>query len=219
METSGSSNWPTGFSGARVLDDLLRGVKDRLLAPVARAIGPRCPPLLITLLALAVGLAAVWLAAAGSYAWGLAAWIANRVLDGLDGALARLHGHASDLGGYLDLLCDFVVYAGLPIGLALSMPSLQGLRALAVLLAVFYVNSASWLYLSALLERRGRRAANAGPVTSIVMPPGLVAGTETIIFYALFLLWPAMLVPLFLTMSALVVVGIAQRVIWAVRIL
>jgi hypothetical protein len=99
------------------------------------------------------------------------------------------------------------------------MPSTQGLRALALLLAVFYVNSASWLYLSALLERRGRRAANPEPVTSIVMPPGLVAGTETIIFYALFLLWPAKLVPLFLTMSALVVVGIAQRVIWAVRTL
>ena len=219
METSGSRSWPNGFSGGRVLDDLLRGVKDRLLAPVARAIGPRCPPLLITFLALGAGLAAVWLAAAGSYAWGLAAWIANRVLDGLDGALARVHGHASDLGGYLDLLCDFVVYAGLPIGLALSMPSTQGLRALALLLAVFYVNAASWLYLSALLERRGRRPANPEPVTSIVMPPGLVAGTETIIFYALFLLWPAMLVPLFLTMSALVVVGIAQRVIWAVRIL
>lgn len=219
MGMSGSSSWPSGFSGGRVLDDLLRGVKDRLLAPVAGAIGPRCPPLLITVLALLVGLAAVWLAAGGNHGWGLVAWIGNRVLDGLDGALARLHGRATDLGGYLDLLCDFVVYAGLPFGLALSMPSEDGWRALALLLAVFYVNSASWLYLSALIERRGRRIADPEPATSIVMPPGLVAGTETIIFYALFLLWPAMLVPLFLTMSTLVVVGITQRVIWAVRAL
>jgi phosphatidylglycerophosphate synthase len=219
VETNGSSNWPSGSSGGRVLDDLLRGVKDRLLAPAARAIGPRCPPLLITFLALAAGLAAVWLAASGAYAEALAAWLANRVLDGLDGALARTHGRTSDLGGYLDLLCDFVVYAGLPIGLAMSTPSVEAWRALALLLAAFYVNAASWLYLSALLERRGRVAAIAGPVTSIVMPPGLIAGTETIIFYGLFLLWPTMLVPLSLAMGALVLVGITQRVIWAARVL
>ena len=202
-----------------MFDDFLRGVKDRLLAPVARGLGPACPPLLITLLALGAGLAAASLAAAGRYRWALAAWLVNRVLDGLDGALARAHGRSSDVGGYLDLLCDFAVYAALPLGLVLGMPTGEGWRALAILFAAFYLNAASWLSLSALLERRGRGAAASGQATSIAMPPGLVAGAETILLYAAFLLMPNRLVPLFLTMAALVLVGVAQRAIWAVRVL
>jgi phosphatidylglycerophosphate synthase len=202
-----------------VFDDLLRGVKDRLLAPVARALGPGCPPLLITLLALAAGLAAAWLAARGRFTAALAAWLLNRVLDGLDGTLARAHGRASELGGYLDLLCDFVVYAGIPVGLSVAASSDAGWRAVALLLAAFYVNAASWLYLSAVLERRGRDGVRDGPMTSIAMPPGLIAGTETIVFYALFLLLPSLLVPLVLVMTALVLAGVTQRVIWATRAL
>jgi phosphatidylglycerophosphate synthase len=202
-----------------VFDDLLRGFKDRLLAPVARALGPGCPPLLITLLALTAGLAAAWLAAAGLFTAALAAWLLNRVLDGLDGALARAHGRESELGGYFDLLCDFVVYAGVPIGLSVAASTDAGWRAVALLLAAFYVNAASWLYLSAVLERRGRTGVSGESETSIVMPPGLIAGTETIVFYALFLLFPSLLVPLCLTMTVLVLAGVTQRLIWATRTL
>ncbi|KAI4273163.1 MAG: hypothetical protein LQ337_004835, partial [Flavoplaca oasis] len=35
-------------------------------------------------------------------------WILNRALDCLDGALARHRGTASELGGFLDLLGDFI---------------------------------------------------------------------------------------------------------------
>lgn len=201
-----------------MFDDLLRAVKDRLLAPFARTLGG-CPPVLITLAALAAGVGAAALAAQRSYPWALAAWLANRVLDGLDGAVARTHGRSSDFGGYLDILCDFVVYALVPIGLVIGVPAPNAWRALALLLAAFYVNAASWLYLAAILERRGRGAAASGQLTSLVMPSGLIAGTETIVFYALFLLLPAYVVPLFLAMAALVLAGVTQRVVWAGRTL
>ncbi|MGH7629852.1 MAG: CDP-alcohol phosphatidyltransferase family protein [Gemmatimonadales bacterium] len=197
-----------------MFDDLLRAFKDRLLAPLARALGPSFPPAVVTLLALAAGGAAAWLAAERSYGGALVAWLVNRVLDGLDGALARVQGSTSDLGAYLDILCDFAVYALVPIGLIVGAPTPDGWRALAILLASFYLNAASWLYLAALLARRGR---SAGQITSVVMPPGLIAGTETIVFYALFLLLPAYVVPLFLTMAALVLVGVTQRAVWAGR--
>ncbi|MGH7518830.1 MAG: CDP-alcohol phosphatidyltransferase family protein [Gemmatimonadales bacterium] len=202
-----------------MFDDLLRAFKDRLLAPAARALGPSCPPAVVTLCALAAGVAAAWLAAERSYAWALAAWLANRVLDGLDGAVARVHGRASDLGGYFDILCDFAVYALVPIGLVAGAPTAEGWRALAILLAAFYLNAASWLYLAAVLERRGRGAAVSGQLTSVAMPAGLIAGTETIVFYTLFLLLPAQAVPLFLAMAALVLVGVTQRAVWAGRTL
>ncbi len=200
-----------------MFDDLLRAFKDRLLAPLARALGPSFPPAVVTLLALAAGGAAAWLAAERSYRDALVAWLVNRVLDGLDGALARVQGSTSDLGGYLDILCDFAIYALVPIGLVVGAPSPDGWRALAILLASFYLNAASWLYLAALLERRGRSGAATGQLTSVTMPPGLIAGTETIAFYALFLLLPAYVVPLFLTMAALVLVGVVQRALWAGR--
>lgn len=36
---------------------------------------------------------------------------------GIDGLVARVSGQQTDFGGYLDILCDFVVYAAIPIGL------------------------------------------------------------------------------------------------------
>ncbi len=200
-----------------MFDDLLRSLKDRLLEPLARALGPRCPPAAVSLAALAAGFGAAWLAAEQRYTWALVAWLVNRVLDGLDGVLARVYGRASDLGGYLDILCDFAVYALVPIGLVIGAPTPEAWRALAVLLASFYLNAASWMYLAALLERRGQGAAPPDRVTSVAMPAGLVAGTETIVFYLLFLLFPSQLVPLFFTMAALVLVGVTQRAIWAGR--
>jgi hypothetical protein len=49
------------------------------------------------------------------------------------------------------------------------------------------------------------------------MPAGLVGGTETILFYAAFLIWPGALPWLFLTMAGLVLVGVIQRLGWARR--
>jgi phosphatidylglycerophosphate synthase len=61
--------------------------------------------------------------------------------------IARLHNGQSDFGGYVDILTDYIVYAALPIGLVIGLPSEQHYLALTILLASFYVNSASWMYL------------------------------------------------------------------------
>jgi len=200
-----------------MFDDLLRDLKDRVLAPVARAIGGRVSPLAISLIGFGAGLAAVPFLLRRQYGAALACWLANRILDGLDGTLARVQGRSSDLGAYLDLLLDFVVYAALPIALALGQPSPLLLVALGFLLGTFYLNAASWMYLAAILERRGRGATATGERTQVTMPPGLVAGTETILFYAAFMLWPPQAAPLFVVMTGLVLVGVVQRVLWAHR--
>jgi hypothetical protein len=58
------------------------------------------------------------------------------------------------------------------------------------LLGSFFVNAASWMYLSAVLERRGAGAAARGERTTVTMPPGLIAGAETVVLYTLFLVFP-----------------------------
>lgn len=202
-----------------MFDELLRALKDRLLAPLARRAGPRLSPTLVTLVALAVGVGAAWLAARGQYGAALACWLANRALDGFDGALARAHGRQGDWGGYLDLVCDFVVYAAIPIGLAVAADDRRVALAALALVSAFYVNAASWMYLAAVLERRGAGAAARGERTTVTMPPGLVAGAETVLFYALFLLFPGRLPALFAVMTALVAATVVQRLAWARRAL
>ena len=85
------------------------------------------------------------------------------------------------------------------------------------MLASFYVNAASYLFLSAVLERRNHGAAARGELTTVTMPGGLVEGAETVVFYSLFFIFPAQLAPLFGLMAALVGVTIVQRVMWAVK--
>lgn len=196
-----------------MLDRALRTVKDRAVDPLARALGPGVHPSSVTLAALAAGLAAAAALHRGALAAGLALWLLNRLLDGLDGAAARLHRRQSDFGGYLDILCDFAVYALVPIALALGRDEPRPLVELSLLLASFYLNAASWMYLSALLEKRGAGAE----ATSVVMPGGLIEGTETILLFCLFILFPAVLGPLFAITAALVLLTAAQRLGWAYR--
>jgi phosphatidylglycerophosphate synthase len=199
-----------------MLDEKLRKLKDRWLRPLVGVAG-RLSPNAITLLALAVGLAAAGAAAQRLYGLGLALWAINRLLDGLDGLMARETGQQTDFGGYLDIVADFVVYAAVPIGLFLGQPSVELGLSLALLLGSFYVNGASWMYLAAILEKRSAGAAARGDLTTVAMPAGLIGGTETVLFYTAFFLWPSVARWLFLLMAALVLVGVVQRLLWARR--
>ena len=197
-----------------MFDTYLRRLKDQLIEPLAAPLGSVSPALL-TLLGLLTGLTAAWLAAIGSVLPSLLVWFLSRVLDGLDGLVARRFNKQSDFGGYLDIVCDFAVYAAVPIGLTLAHPTTTNFIALAVMLSAFYINAASWMYLSALLEKRSAR--DASTQTSIIMPNGLVGATESITAFCIFLLFPAHIAPLFGIFSALVFFTVIQRLVWAWR--
>ena len=200
-----------------MFDPVLRPIKDKILGPLARAL-PGVPPGAITALALLVGLGAAGAAWRGAFVVGLVLWLANRVLDGLDGAVARIHGKSSDLGGYFDLVADFVVYGAIPVALALrpgAPPELT--QAAVLLLAVFYVNTAAWMVPSALLEKRGYRAETRENPTSVSIPEGAISGGETVLFFSLFFLLPSHQVTLFLLMTALTAITVLQRLVWGAR--
>lgn len=200
-----------------MFDDVLRRLKDRLLAPVARLLGARVSPSAITWLAGIAGLGSAAAALAGDNVLGLTLWVLNRLLDGLDGTHARVHGRQSAFGAYLDIVLDFVVYAAIPSALSFHDGSPAALQAAVILIASFYVNAASWMYLAALLEQRQQGAASHGELTRVTMPTGLVAGTETVIAYSLFFLAPSRLPLLFTLMAGLVLVNVVMRLVWAAR--
>jgi hypothetical protein len=85
--------------------------------------------------------------------------------------------------------------------------------------AVYFVNTISWCYLAALLEKRQAGAQSGGEMTSVTMPAALIEGTETVLFFSAFLLWPGWAGPLFSIKAALVSVGVYQRWIFARNVL
>ncbi len=200
-----------------MLDKVLRVPKEQILTPLARGPLRTLSPTTVTLLAAGVGVAAGMAAWQQAYMLALVLWGVNRVLDGLDGTLARLQASQSDLGSYLDIVLDHLSYVAIPLGLALANGTNAAFLALALLFASFYINGASWMYLAALLEKRRQGATAQNELTSVTMPGGLIEGTETVVCYVLFLLLPDALVPLFGLMATLVVITAGQRIAWAVR--
>jgi len=198
-----------------MLDPFLRKVKEKALAPAARAIGVSISPLAVTVLAFSFGVGSAFFVSRGSYAAGLVLWLVNRVLDGLDGTLARAQKSQSDFGAYADIILDTVIYSAIPIAFVVAQPGIAVSIAALVLLATFYVNTASWMYLSAILESKGAGAKARGELTTVAMPSSLIEGTETVIFFSLFYVFPNHAFVLFVAMAALVAVNLVHRLWWA----
>ncbi|MCK5934237.1 MAG: CDP-alcohol phosphatidyltransferase family protein, partial [Fulvimarina manganoxydans] len=80
--------------------------------------GQGATPNLVTVAGLCLGLAAAGSIALGAPIVGLVLILVSRLCDGLDGAIAR-QTRPSDLGGFLDIVFDFIFYGAIPLGFAL----------------------------------------------------------------------------------------------------
>ncbi len=141
-----------------------------------------------TWIGFALGLGAMAAIAREAYAIGLALLLLNRLFDGLDGALARQRG-VSDLGGFLDIVLDFIVYSGIPFAFALADPAANGLAA-AFLIFSFMGTGASFLAFAIMAAKRGLSTELRGR-KSLYYLGGLTEGSETILAFVLACLLPA----------------------------
>ena len=168
-----------------MFDHYLRPLKDKSL----KLITPRLAdvdPNHLSIIGLGCGFAAAACIVLNWVWFALIFWGANRFLDGLDGAVARAHGKASDWGGSLELVLDWISYSLIPLAAAAADPPLW--PAVGLLLATCYVNLGSVMFLSSLNEKR---RATRGQ-TAIDLPIGYIEGAETAIIYALLILFPGM---------------------------
>ena len=93
-----------------MLDARLRSLIDPPLNALGRTLaGIGISANMLTMGGLALGLGGAVAIACGQLWLGLALIIANRLADGLDGAVARLRG-PTPLGGYFDIVADFAFY-------------------------------------------------------------------------------------------------------------
>ncbi|MGA9748637.1 MAG: CDP-alcohol phosphatidyltransferase family protein [Nocardioides sp.] len=146
----------------------------------------------LTVAGLALGLVSAGLAAGQLWGWALATWLLSRVMDGLDGPLARRRaGQGSPSGGFLDITADFLVYGATVVGVAVgsttASPSSSGWLPFAAVLLAYYVNGTAFLAFSSIAERTGHRLDDG---RSLSFLGGVAEGAETILVHSLWLLFP-----------------------------
>jgi len=196
-----------------MLDAKLRPLIDPPLNRLGRALaGAGITANAITFTGLALGLGGAAAIAFGHIGYGLALICANRLADGLDGAVARARG-PSDLGGYFDIVADFAFYVSIPLGFGILAPA-NTLPAL-VLVASFVLTGVSFLAFAVIAGKRGA-TTDAHGKKSFFYSTGLAEGTETILVFIAMCLFPAWFGVLAYGYAALCALTIVQRSAMAV---
>ncbi len=193
-----------------MLDPLMRRIID---PPLNQAAG-YWPSLIsanqITVIGFGFGLAACWAVTQQAYQLALVFLLINRLGDGLDGAVARRHG-ATDLGAYLDIVADFLLWSLLPLAFIAGAP--QNAVAAAVLLSSFAMSMVVFLAFAIMAEKRGVSTESQGKKSFFYMA-GLAEGTETIGFFVFVMVAPAYFIPAAYVFAGVVYLSVIGR-LWS----
>lgn len=135
--------------------------------------------------------------------------LVNRLADGLDGEIARLQG-PTDGGGFLDITLDFIFYSSVVFGFALADPERNGLAAAALLFA-FVGTGSSFLAFAIMAERRGLTNFKY-PNKGFFYLAGLAEGTETLLFFVFFCLFPGLFTELAYGFAVICMITVITRV-------
>jgi phosphatidylglycerophosphate synthase len=165
----------------------------------------------VTVTGFVIGMAAAVAIASQAYLLGLGLLLASRLMDGLDGAVARAT-QPTDRGGFLDITLDFLFYASIPLAFAIAHPAHNALPA-AVLLAAFIGTGSSFLAFAVIAEKH-QVPSTAFPDKSFYFLGGLTEATETLIAFAAMCLWPQWFPQIAYGFALLCAITIAMRIGW-----
>lgn len=195
-----------------MLDAPLRKLIDPPLNRLARLVARTgISPNTLTGVGFAFGFGAALAVAFGVMGIALICLGVNRLLDGLDGAVARAGkgaGRPTEFGGYLDIVADFVLWAILPVGFAVADPA--NTLAACVLLASFIASGTTFLAHAILAAKLGVETQERGK-KSFFHLGGLTEGAETIAFFVIVLIWPGIFVTAAYIFAALVTITAVTR--------
>ena len=198
-----------------MLDEELRRGAKPFYGPVAATLARRgVTGNALTIASLGAGALCLLAIALGLNLLALFLWLLNRLLDGIDGEVARLRGEASELGSFVDIAADFFMYGGFLVALAVQHPEAR--LALVTLFFAYYLNGSIFLALSGVLERlKAERLTERG----LHFRRSLTEGFETIVAGVLFLVFPGYVSPIAWAFAALVFLSSGQRLLDAWRVL
>lgn len=196
-----------------MLDARLRSLIDPPLNALGRTLaGIGISANMLTMGGLALGLGGAVAIACGQLWLGLALIIANRLADGLDGAVARLRG-PTPLGGYFDIVADFAFYVSIPLGFGV-LAAENTLPAL-VLVASFVLTGVSFLAFAVIAAENGAKTEAHGK-KSFFYSTGIAEGAETIAVFIAMCLFPAWFGAIAYGYAALCLLTVFQRSAMAV---
>ena len=195
-----------------MLDAKIRPLIDPPLNRIGRALaGAGISANMLTFAGVAIGLGGAGAIAFGEVWLGLVLIIVNRLLDGLDGAVARAT-QPTDLGGYFDIVGDFAFYVSIPLGFGV-MAADNTLPAL-VLVASFVLTGVSFLAFAVIAAKRGD-STQAHGTKSFFYSTGLAEGAETIAVFIAMCLFPAWFGVIAYAYAGLCVLTVVQRSVMA----
>ena len=197
-----------------MFDAAIRKVIDPALNSAARLISKTgVSANMLTIFGAVIGCAAAAAIAVRRYELGLLLILLNRLLDGLDGPLAR-QNRASEFGGYLDSLCDFLFYVAVPVGFGISDPA--NLLPALILVASFTLTAVSFLAFAAIAARQDTGDGALGK-KAFIYSTGLMEGTETILFFVAMCLLPDYFAVLAYCFAGLCALTVLQRGMMAAK--
>jgi phosphatidylglycerophosphate synthase len=170
----------------------------------------------ITVVSFGVGLLGVILIARHHYLSGGLLILLNRLGDGIDGTLARLDG-TTDRGAFLDICLDFLFYSAVVFGFALADPARNSLAA-AFLIFSFVGTGSSFLAYAIMAERRSL-SDHRLPDKGFYYLGGFAEGTETIIFFIIICVFPALFPILAWIFGVLCLLSTAARIVYGYKTL
>ena len=171
-----------------MFDAQIRPFMDQLINPVGRSLAARgVTANHVTIIGVLFGLAAA--VSVAFQLFDIAFWfiLLNRVADGLDGAVARA-SMATDFGGYLDIVCDFVFYSAIPFAFAVALS--ENSLASAFLIFSFIGTASSFLAFAILAEKHNISTEIRGKKAFYYLG-GLTEGGETILLLLAMVIWPS----------------------------
>ncbi|RCK27733.1 CDP-alcohol phosphatidyltransferase family protein [Thalassospira lucentensis] len=208
-----------------MFDARLRPLIDRPLNAVARTLsGTGITPNVITGFGFFLGLLAAGALTLQLDYVALGLILASRIMDGLDGAVARnaaprsrhpgAKSQESDLGGYYDIVADFLFYSGIVLAFAIGRPE-HALMA-AFLIFCFVGTGSSFLAYAIVAAKQDRNHDKQGK-KSFYYLTGITEGSETIFVLCLMCAFPKWFPQIAAVFGALCLMTTFGRVLQARR--
>ena len=135
----------------------------------------------ITLFSFTLGIISFIFLSFGMIYTALLFFLLNRFFDGVDGALARLKT-PTDLGGFYDIISDFLIYSLLPFGFILF--DNNNFLSMSLLLSSFIGTCSTFLTTAWIFEKKKLKIEQLSK-KSFFYSEGLIEGTETIVLFIL----------------------------------
>lgn len=141
---------------------------------------------IVTILGFIMGIIAIILISIAQYNTAIIFICLNRLCDGIDGAIAR-HISLTDFGGFLDIVCDFIIYSG--VIFALGIANNDNIFYAAFLIFSFIGPISSFLAYAIIAAKKQINTISRGQ-KSFYYLGGICEGTETAIVLILACLIP-----------------------------